>query len=54
VFEYFWCTQVTDELWAVDSEFSYRSSGGIVAMERLMSYEVVMGCDEMRCVHRGT
>jgi hypothetical protein len=23
-------------------------------MRRLISYEVVMGCDEMRCFHRGT
>jgi hypothetical protein len=33
--------------WVVEGEFSCRSSGGVVAMRGLMSYEVVMGCDEM-------
>jgi hypothetical protein len=38
----------------VDGEFSCRSTGGVVALRRLMSYEVVMGCDEMRCLRIGT
>jgi hypothetical protein len=38
----------------MEGEFSFRSSGGVVAMRGLMSYEVVMGCDEMRCFRRGT
>jgi hypothetical protein len=29
-------------------------SGGVVAMRGLMSYEVVMGCDEVRWIRRGT
>jgi hypothetical protein len=33
----------------VESEFSYQSSGGVVAVRGLMIYEVVMGCDELRC-----
>jgi hypothetical protein len=43
---------------AVEGEFSYRSGSGVVAMRGLMSYEVVMGCVDMRsyeiCIRRGT
>jgi hypothetical protein len=39
---------------SVKGEFSYRSSGGVVAMSGLMSDEMVMGCDKMICVCRGT
>jgi hypothetical protein len=35
-------------MWAVEGEFSRRSSGGVVAVRGLMSYKVVMGCDELR------
>jgi hypothetical protein len=38
----------------VKGEFSCRSSGCVVAMRRLMSYEVTTGCDEMRCVRMDT
>ena len=31
----------------VEGEFSCRSSGCVVAMRGLMSYEVVVGCDEI-------
>jgi hypothetical protein len=38
----------------VEGEFSCLSSGRVVAMRGLMSYEMVIGCDEMRCLRRGT
>jgi hypothetical protein len=42
--------------WAVRGEgwFLLLSSGGVVAIRWLMSYEMAKGCDEMRCVCRGT
>jgi hypothetical protein len=52
--EYCWCSQVTDELWVVRDEFSYWSGVVVVAMRGLMSYEMAMWCDEMRCICRGT
>jgi hypothetical protein len=36
----------------VEGEFSYRCSGGVVVVRGLVSYEVVMGCDELRGVMR--
>jgi hypothetical protein len=38
----------------VRDEFSYQSSGGVVSMRGIMSYEMAMGSNEMRCVCRGT
>jgi hypothetical protein len=34
----------------VKDEFSYRSSGGVVAMRGLMSYVMTVGFDEIGCV----
>jgi hypothetical protein len=39
--EYCWCSRVTDELWAVRDEFSYQSSGGVVAMRGLMNSLII-------------
>jgi hypothetical protein len=35
-------------MWEEEGEFSCRSKGSVVAMRGLVSYEVVMGCAEMR------
>jgi hypothetical protein len=40
-------------MWDAECDFSCRSSSGVVAMRVLMSYEVVMGCLEMRYMFAG-